>query len=116
MKTYSCPEWVVALLRDIDREMERVHWNVFQKEMDSPFENTGSRYMGKSLKVKAYSWGDDDPIEWNFKFGDIEVSWYKHLGRGTRINIDPKSKHFKEMMLEMYNTCIEEVREADIEI
>ena len=112
-KRYSCPEWVEALLWEIDREMARVHWNVFHKEMDSPFLNTGNKYMNPIFEVSAYSWSDDDEDEVNFRCKDIEISWYKHLGRCTEININPNEEGFNEKMIDMFNECMKAVTEGE---
>lgn len=114
MAKFKCPEWVEALLWEINREMERVHWNVFQKEMDSPFLNTGGKYSNHTFEVNAYSWSDDDEDEVNFRYRDVEISWYKHLGRCTEININPNKTGFNEKMIGMFDECIKAVRGEDV--
>ncbi len=104
---YECPKWVVALLRDIDRALQTKYWNKNQKEMDSPFSNTGNNYKGKCFEVHAYSWSEEIPQEYNFKCGDIEISWYKYLGRDTTIN----REYTNEEYIEMYNKIINELNQ-----
>ena len=112
-RLYPCPEWVEALLWDINREMERVHWNTFQAEMDSPFYNNGGRYQcGDTFMVCAYDWDDDSKA--NFYYKDIRIYWYKHLGRCTMINIEPHEEGFNEKMIEMYNTWVDAVCKTDV--
>ena len=41
---FDCPDYVVALLDYLDKELSRVMWNINQKEYDSPFENTANRF------------------------------------------------------------------------
>lgn len=84
-KEFECPSLLIAVLRDIDLEMNRVQWNILQEEYPSPFENTGSSFNLPEFSVQAYSWGDEEQ-PYNFKWNDIEISWYKYLGRGTTIN------------------------------
>ena len=103
---YICPEWVVEILRGIERKIELLHWNTFQNELDSPFQNTGARFNGSNFTVNAYSWDEENEQEWNFKYGDIEISWYKYLGRVTTINIDPDGKDFKERIVDMYDDIV----------
>ena len=43
----------------IKNELDRLYWNKNQKEMDSPFENTGETYKNKTFKVCAYKWNED---------------------------------------------------------
>lgn len=104
---YHCPDYVVALLRDIDRKLKIVMWNKNQEEYDSPFDNTGNSFKNEIFEVHAYSWDDDNTQEYNFKYKDVEISWYKYLGRGCTIN-----KQFDEKyMTEMYNDCMESLKE-----
>ncbi len=83
---YECPEWLIAFLEYIDGELERVMWNITQERWDSPFGNTANSYRNDVFEVQAYSWDDSTQQEWNFRWGDVRVSWYKWLGRGTTVN------------------------------
>jgi hypothetical protein len=51
----------------------------------NPCENNGSRFDSDVFSMHAFSWSDDDQ-SWNFKCGEIEVSWYKYHGRGEQCN------------------------------
>lgn len=99
---YDCPDYVVALLRDIARKLDIVMWNSKQKEYDNPFENTGNDFMCDTFEVHAYNWNEDINQPYNFKCDDIEISWYKYLGRGCTMN----SKWSQNAMIEMYNKCM----------
>ena len=106
-KFYECPEYAIALLRDIDRVLKICFWNKNQKEMSSPFDNSGSTYetKNKKLKIRAYQWENDN--DWNLVFDDYYViSWYKHLGRGTCCNkkLDECEWAF------LYEKILEEIR------
>ena len=46
---------------------------------------------------------------WNFKYQNIEISWYKWLGRGTSIN----RKITPEEAIEMFEVCLRSIREDD---
>lgn len=108
----DCPNYITALLGSIEGEMERVYWNKFQEEMeDSPFRNSGNveGFDNGTFEVHAYDWGwenDEDfgkPEPVNFKYQDIEIRWYKYLGRGMSLNreITP------EEAVGMYDSCME---------
>ena len=99
---YDCPDYVVALLRDIARKLDVVMWNSKQKEYDNPFGNTGNDFMCDTFEVHAYNWNEDINQPYNFKCGDIEISWYKYLGRGCTMN----NKWSQSAMIEMYNKCM----------
>ena len=105
----DCPEWIIALLRDLNRHLKRVMWNINQEEYESPFENTGNVFVGENFEVHAYNWNDvGQPF--NFKYKNIEISWYKYLGRGTTINgfYEPRE------IIEMYNVCLNEIERMDL--
>lgn len=111
MYSYDCEDYIVALLRNLDDELCRVMWNKNQEEYESPFQNTGNSFIGKNFEVHAYSWDDESDQTYNFKCGNIEISWYKYLGRGTTIN----GNYSKDEIISMYNACLKEIREIDDE-
>jgi len=85
---YECPRDVVGFLRLLG---EAVSCN------NSPCDNTGERYENDVFELHAYSWDEDVPQRYNFRWRDVEVSWYKYLGRGTTINQVLTSKRLREM-------------------
>lgn len=107
---------MAAALRDISREWDRVMWNRWQRTIDSPFNNTGAKWSCDTFEVEAYSWAecdcDDFDEEWsqdkctcgykpqtyNFKYKDIEISWYKYLGRGMSQNRPTSPSEIAEML------------------
>ncbi len=105
---FATDSYIEAALQMISEELKRVMWNINQKEYNSPFDNTGNRFECNAFKVHAYSWGDD-PQPWNFKWGNIEISWYKHLGRGMSSNkeINPA------IAAKMLNQCLETIRKYE---
>jgi hypothetical protein len=105
----DCPEYITALLRELADELHRVVWNKTQKEYPSPFENTGNKFKCKTFKVEAYSWNEDIKQQYNFKWRDVEVSWYKYLGRGMSINKDLTPKE----AVEMFDDCIASLRKLE---
>jgi len=100
---YGCPGYIYSHLSTIRDELDRVMWNIHQVEYDSPFGNTGNKYKNDVFEVCAYSWDDDVEQPYNFKYKDIEISWYKYLGRGMSMNrsVDPVEA------ADMLNDCIE---------
>ena len=100
----ECPEIIVAGIRHLAREIERVEWNLRQEVYEAPTSNNGESYSTDVFEMHAYYWGDcSDECEAqmetsgthlpdclvgrpNFKCGDFEVNWYKRLGRGTTMN------------------------------
>jgi hypothetical protein len=81
-------------------------WELYARNHnDNPFSNTGYRYDGKKFSAHAYSW-DDEEQDFNFKWRDIKVRWYKYLGRCTEINRKMSVEEAREMAAE----CFEEIR------
>jgi len=111
-KQLECPEYVVALLESISNELGRVMWNIKQEEYASPFGNTGNRFKNGTFEVQAYSWDEEVVQPFNFKWQDVEISWYKYLGRGCSIN----RPITKARAVAMFNDCIRSIRKMDKEL
>lgn len=103
---FICPDWVVALLKDIKERLNTALWNKYQLEMPSPFDNSNSIYDGKCFEVKAHLWSSETKRLYNFKYKNIEISWYKYLGRDTTIN----GEYSNEEIINMYNDIIKEIK------
>ena len=108
-KQYEAPEWLIAFLEYINNELCRVMWNNNQEEYASPFANTGNSFKNDVFEVQAYSWNEDVEQPYNFKYGNIEISWYKHLDRGDSLN--------REITLDegvqMLNECLASIRKME---
>lgn len=107
---YECPLYTIALLREINRQLCRIMWNINQEEYDSPFDNTGNSFELDNFIIQAYNW-DSNSQEYNFlykvdknKFNcdDIKISWYKYLGRDTTIN----QQLDYDIIIAMFDDCI----------
>jgi len=110
-KEYAVPIIWHAALSFLDEELRRVMWNIYQEEYDSPFVNTGASFNGcKEFLVNAYSWDSEEEQPFNFKWRDIEISWYKYLGRGMSSNIPLTA----ELASEMLEDCIRAVEEFEL--
>lgn len=82
------PKWnnlMHACLQAIRSELDRLYWNKYQREMHSPFDNTGAVYQNDTFTVRAYSWDEDAEELPNFEWKQIKVYWYKHEGRGNQV-------------------------------
>ena len=106
---YKCPEWVIALLKEIDNRLEITLHNLYHKPYNSPFDNTAEKFKNKVFEVEAYSWDDEYQQPYNFKCGDVEISWYKYLGRDTTIN----GQYDAEYLIKMFNKCIISLKDMD---
>ena len=114
---YECPEFIIALLRDIERELKLTMFVIEHRDYESPFDNTGNsfRELKDIFEVQAYNWNDDEHQDYNFIFKtradipDIKISWYKYLGRDTTINWDCRGS--ESVILSLYNKCMEAIQE-----
>ena len=107
-KRYKCPLYLTSHLETVSYELDRMMRNLNQAEYNNPFCNTGSTYKNDVFEVEAYSWNYDDEQKYNFKWRDIEVSWYKHLGRGDSVNREVSPDEASELLSE----CLQSLSEA----
>lgn len=114
IQQYNCPNYIVALLREIDRQLNRIMWNIYQKEYNSPFNNTGNSFELGNFKVIAYNWNEEVEQDYNFIYkvdktksnlDDIKISWYKYLGRDTTINQEIDSS----IIVDMFDDIIDQL-------
>lgn len=114
IQQYNCPNYIVALLREIDRQLNRIMWNIYQKEYNSPFNNTGNSFELGNFKVMAYNWNEEVEQDYNFIYkvdktksnlDDIKISWYKYLGRDTTINQEIDSS----IIVDMFDDIIDQL-------
>lgn len=107
---YDVPELFEAALRALGDEIERVEWNRTQKSYEAPLGNVGGEYSTDAFKMNSYCWCDGERHKngcpTNFKWRDLEVNWYKYLGRGMSANkeITP------DMTSQMLTECLASVR------
>ncbi len=102
MKVNESVETALALLSSI-WDIHTKHMD--KKEIDNPFKNTGYKYDGECFSAHAYSWVEDEEQPWNFKWKDVEITWYKYLGRGMEINKEITT----DKLIEMVNECGKEI-------
>ena len=105
MKEHDVSELLCAALEYLESEISRVYWNKHQEEWQSAFRNTGSSYRTDTFSIAAYNWGDEK--DGSFKWRDIEVNWYKNLGRGTYSNKDITPDEINEMLNDCLNNTTE---------
>jgi hypothetical protein len=91
----------------------------------TPFDNSGETFKNDVFECNAYSWADcrcdgawdddwtDDkctcgyvPQLYNFKYKDIEVSWYKYLGRGMSMNRKVTNDEVKQLLSDCLKSLI----------
>ena len=113
---FAVPEFAAALIGYCLDEIERVFWNVNQREWD--------RYEDPSIpgiEYRPYYWGECEcggqhvsgcPVELpNFKFEAVEIRWYKYPGRGMNCNIDQDAERWSEW----FDRALTAIRAKDID-
>lgn len=106
-------ELIKAILDRIKMELDRCYWNKNQKEMNSPFENTGEFYSNDFFTVRAYSWNEEDNQKPNFESGLLTCWWYKHSHRGLeyRLNWDTTlAKDHLEQLALFLHECLNSIK------
>ncbi len=108
MKTFEVPLIWEAALSHLSDNLCRVMQNKHQAVYESPFSNTGNKYKCPVFEVEAYSWdelncwdevSDEGGQKYNFKWLDVEISWYKWMGRGMSSNVE-LTPEMAQVMLE----------------
>lgn len=97
---YFAPQHVIDALA----VMSDVFYEKFGRS-ENPFSNTGAKFKNGVFEVEAYSWGDDEQ-PYNFKYKDIEISWYKHCLRDVTINKIVTEEEIDKMMIDCIRSLI----------
>ncbi len=79
---------ITACLDCIRKELDRQYWNRDQREMVSPFDNSGEEFQTDVFTVRAYDWSEEDNEQPNFEYKGLKVWWYKYCGRGMYATSD----------------------------
>ncbi len=73
----------------------------------NPTDNNAERFDCPAFSIHAYDWSNEAQ-PWNFKWRDVEVRWYKYIGRGDKVNMPVDSARLGEMLAE----CIPAIYDA----
>jgi len=107
---------ITAILDNIDAELRWCYWNKNQKELNSPFGNTGTTYSNEKFTVRAYSWGDSEDTEKpNFESDFIICTWYKHSHNALEYKFTEDKRPTLEQLNTFLNECIAAIRK-DFEV
>jgi len=114
-KRHDVPIIWIAALSYIKAELERILWNIHQKDEYTPFSNSGCNMTFETFEVNAYDWAWDEdcnpdetqPV--NFKWRNVEITWYKHFGRGMTSNIELSA----DLAAEMLTDCLESLEKYE---
>lgn len=97
---YECPEDIVECLKTLRNALNHYFKKQRKLDYDNPFDNTGNSFKNDVFEVIAYSWNDECSTQYNFKYKDIEISWYKYIGRDTTINRQVTEDDRENMLFE----------------
>lgn len=122
-KEYKADEQVDIVLTSIRNAM-LINQSEFNDS--TPFDNSGLKFKNDVFEVNAYDWSECkcnecwengwskelckcgwSPQEYNFKWRDFEVSWYKYLGRGMSQNRPISKSELTQMLNECLNSIIQ---------
>lgn len=109
-RQFAVPEIMESVMRTISDEMDRVFWNMRQKEYDSPFNNSGASFRCPTFTAVSYSWGDEgQPYNFKHQKSGLTISWYKWSGRGASADreITP------DLAAEVLTDCLAAVRRVE---
>jgi hypothetical protein len=75
---------------------------------EDPFGNTDGSLKTESFFARAYVWDYDLPGE--FQWQDVRVTWYKYLGRDTKISRRMGSSEVRRMITECKDSLTDSCR------
>lgn len=104
-------ELITALLLDIDTELSKLYFNKENKTFLSPFSNSNNVYINDVFKVQSYDFClsfENHSLVPNFQYKDLEVYWYKYLGRGMLCYAN--EKHDLDYYCQMLKECKESIQ------
>ena len=89
---FTAPNYVLTALRMIAAKAELVH------DFKSFFNYGCSEFETSEFIAEGYSWDDGYEQPFNFKWRDLEISWYKHCQRGVSLNREISSLECLDML------------------
>ena len=98
-----------AMLNIIESEMTRLYWNQNQKEIISPFSNSGELFQNEYVTIRAYNW-DENELP-NFDTDQLKIFWYKHSNRGVYALLMPNG-NVDEILVNVLNNTIQSLKET----
>jgi hypothetical protein len=98
-----------SVLNMIRSELDRLYWNKNQKEISSPFDNTGEVFENDYVTIRAYDWNENELP--NFDTDQLKVFWYKHSNRGVDVLIK-SNDDIDSLLVDVLNNTIESLKES----
>lgn len=108
-QVYECPKNLLLCLITISNVL-KFSMQFENPDYDNPFNNTGNIYKNDVFVVQAYSWNDEVNQPYNFKYKDIEVSWYKYLGRDTTVNKKVTPTQCNKLLTDCINSILDNLK------
>lgn len=93
---YEVPDFMIAGLKYLACEIERVEWNKTQEKYDAPIHNNGGYFKTDVFEIRAYQWG-----ECNCGFEEKANKWYdknNHRKSCYQIAYNKLNKKYKSML------------------
>lgn len=98
-KQVKAPDYILGALLLIAAKVGREH-------EQNPFFNNGGSVETDVFHCEAYSWDDNYEQPYNFKWRDVEISWYKHCQRGVSMNRKVSERKLGQMLHE----CLKSIK------
>lgn len=113
---YDCTDYIEAIFSHLLAEVDRVYWNVYQREFDSYSQDEEDFVkLFAPLSYRSYWWGDEESPEAklpNLSYDGVELRWYKHFGRGMSLNVQKEPAEWRDWL----NTSLAFVRSKDVDL
>lgn len=101
MKRNSCVECPIELLVALDKIADAMV-ETQPSGLGTPFDNNQKKFSNSTFSVQSHVSGEFIP--YNFKWKDIEVSWYIELGRLTTVNREVTNEEVNKLTYECLNS------------
>jgi len=99
---YKVEQYLEDALRAI-----KYAFDVLYLDEDNPFGNVGTSFKNGVFEVEAYSWDENYDQPYNFKWNDVEVSWYKYFARGISVNRQVTAEEARLLLIECLKSLLE---------
>lgn len=108
IQAQDCPQYILKGLRKLENKLLKFYPSEY-----NPFQNTGNVAGIKTSAFEAHSFDWSDSLQpFNFKYKNIEISWYKYLGRGMTISCPVTRAESSTMIKE----CLKSLDEFEAKI
>jgi hypothetical protein len=113
------PIWLAAL-EYLCGQIEIAMWNATQERYRIG-SNCAEEFLAGVFEMRDYCWCDGDRLGHevgcppNFRWRDVEINWYKHLGRGMSANVELSPESAQQMLAECVPAAVARAAQEELQ-